>query len=266
MSKAKSQSIDNRLLGVPEVSERIDQVRMRFDYDDEGTDEFLRYVPFIQYGIPFGELQTLISSELIPRTYGEYDILTGNLGEATDDMTLFWRYVREPVARDKGYSFVFFGPNGSGKTMLALKILCGFIERGCRGYYLMFKDYMRIFNDAAYSKDYGANLLHKHLLTCDLLVLDEVGKESKASDNVTGEFERLLKERSSQNLSTIMVTNLRFSGANSNWRKLPKEEKVKLFRMRYGASAYDVLLQKYRFIQFSKTGNFRVKTREQWQI
>lgn len=243
----------DKLMSIPHIRETLTRVRSLYPDGEDGTDQFVQLVPYLQFGIPYGELLTLIDEKLYPRKWAEFDPLTHKLSKPTTSMNLFQKYSSSEELFSHGYSLFFFGPNGSGKTLLALKILCSQIERGKSGFYLHFKEYMQAFNDSAIERDQDSIIMTRHIERCDLLILDEMGKESKVSANVIGELERLLKSRSANRKPTIILSNLPAVGDLS-------------FEQRYGNSVYDILMQRYKFIQFSKENNFRSKLREDWTL
>lgn len=248
----KLQFYDN-LIAMPMIKDMLVQVRELYPPGEDGTDQFVQLVPYLQFNVPYGELLTLIDEKIEPRKWAEFDPLTQKLSKPTKSMGLFQKYSTSEDLFTHGYSLFFFGPNGSGKTMLALKILCSHIERGKSGFYLHFKEYMQVYNDSSIARDQHSMTLTRHIERCDMLILDEMGKESKVSANVIGELERLLKQRSANRKPTIILSNLPAVGEAS-------------FEQRYGNSVYDILLQRYKFIQFSKENNFRAKLRENWQL
>jgi DNA replication protein DnaC len=237
---------DPFMMRIPEVQKMLSELKASIP-----EVEFWHYLQYLQYNVPVGELRTMMRSGVDVREWKEMDPLTGKMGGLQTDIELFERYVNGfHKAKRNGYSFLFYGPNSSGKTYLALWMLSAVIEAGNSGWFMHFKEYMNLFNDATYGKDVDNQKLLEHIYNCSLLVLDEVGKESKTSENVVGEFEHLLKHRDSHNLPTILITNL----------------KMEQFENKYRNSVRSLLDTKYRFIQFSRDGEFRKGKRVQWEI
>lgn len=234
---------------------RIPRVREKLLQLKESMDElsFIHLFKHLQYNIPLGELQSFLQQkfkEPDSRDWAEWDPIEGKLGGVNSGLKLFRDYIEKfPVVRRDGYSFVFYGPNSSGKTYLALWMMAGIIELwGRSAWYMHFKDYMNLYNEATF-RDGDKDLL-KHIYNCEILVMDEIGKESKASDNVVGEFEHLLKYRETNCLPTILITNMTMSE----------------LEQRYRNSIRSLLDHRYRFIQFSKDGEFRKNKRLLWEI
>lgn len=164
-----------------------------------------------------------------------------------------------------GLSVVFFGFNGAGKTHSAKKLLYTAISSGYTGYYINVSEFQKLYNKVTFSgkaTELEERVL-KHIMQCDMLVLDEVGKES-LTEQFLIMFELLLKTRATKEKSTVLVSNLnmcRPKGKNpGNDRDMYESE----FKERYGSSISDLLYQYYRIFQLSKKGEFRKKERKSW--
>ena len=84
----------------------------------------------------------------------------------------------------------------------------------------------------------------------DLLVIDELGKETGKQEHIAGEIEQLLKDRDSGRRPTIVITN-------SDWDKLPEI---------YSVHAMTAFIRNYRVIIFDPTTNMRIKARTDWDL
>jgi DNA replication protein DnaC len=146
-----------------------------------------------------------------------------------------------------GHSFLFFGFNGSGKTYTALLLQYEATRQNYDTYYINAKDLQLLMNRVMFSKDASVfdEIEMEHIENCELLVLDELGKES-LTDNLLAQMELLLKGRTAENKATIIVTNL----------DVAKQE----YDKRYGNSLSNLLHEKYRIYGFSSQGEFRKKT------
>lgn len=146
-----------------------------------------------------------------------------------------------------GHSLMFFGFNGSGKTYTALLLQYEATRQNYDTYYVNAKDLQLLMNRVFFSKDVTVfdQLELSHIENCDLLVLDELGKES-LTDNLLSLLELLLKKRTAENRTTIIVTNL----------DVAQQE----FDKRYGSSLSNLLHEKYRIYGFKRDGEFRKKT------
>ncbi len=182
-------------------------------------------------------------SAMVPMTYkgGSDKLVDGylsNLGQAMEN----------------GLSFLFFGFNGGGKSYTAKYLLYKSIEAGYSGYYTTMADLQKLYNKISFSARASEleEFMLEHMRTCDLLVIDELGKET-LSDAFLVMMESILKGRSSRDRATILVTNIQFV----------KDGKSD-FMDRYGSSIFNLLYQHYRVFIFSKHGEFRKKERKEW--
>lgn len=130
-------------------------------------------------------------------TLDDYEF-TGKLAQFKP---LFLAYINNlSQMHSDGCSLVLMGSNGCGKTMLASIIMQEALKRYYSSYYLTVTDLIeRTFS--------GENLTS--LISCDILVLDELGAETKLkSQSEVVTIERLLKFREEKKLPTIICTNL----------------------------------------------------------
>jgi hypothetical protein len=207
---------------------------------------------YIAQGIPSTYTWGLLSGEMrpLPKTVYQYSHAAKNLEKRELSAT---KHILMPyfAALDEhlgfGHSFVFFGFNGSGKTFSALLIQYEATRQNYDTYYINAKDLQILMNKVLFSKDvsFYERLEIEHIENCDLLVLDELGKES-LTENALSLFELLLKKRTTENRATIIVTNL----------DMAKQE----FDNRYGSSLTNLLHEKYRVYGFNREGEFRKKT------
>ena len=112
---------------------------------------------------------------------------------------------------------VVSGPNGTGKTMMASILLkSAATVRGISPQYILFNQLISLH----YSKEGNKDEILERLHACDLLVIDEFGKEYTKT-NQFGEIdttssianyakfvaENILKTRSDASLTTVIITN-----------------------------------------------------------
>lgn len=188
------------------------------------------------------------------KTVKEYDIIKNNLSNKTG---LYNHILNDyldniDLAYKKGLSFIFYGPNETGKTFSGCHVLAESIFSGYSGYYIDIRDYVNIrnkvyFNNVSQYQDY-LNIIEQS----DFLVLDELGKESTVSDAFIGTLEHIIKTRSESNLPTILISNL--------------DIRDKTLEDRYGYSVLNALFEQYKCFQFSKRGKFRQKNRRTWEF
>jgi len=108
----------------------------------------------------------------------------------------------------RGRGILFTGPSGLGKTHLAISILKYVVtHRGATGYFWEHKellDKLRSFYDGRVA---GAeDRLLRSVITCDLLVLDDLG-DITPSDWTWDTTSYILNSRYNENRSTIITTN-----------------------------------------------------------
>lgn len=111
-------------------------------------------------------------------------------------------------ALDDGIGFVFFGPNGTGKTFFGSKILVNAINKKYSAHY----DYL--FNIIEMLKNFDDEFYEavlNEIFNVDFLFLDEIGKEFRISQFALTNFEKILKERFSSKKCTILSTNINFN-------------------------------------------------------
>lgn len=113
-----------------------------------------------------------------------------------------------------GYSLLFLGDNGTGKTMFMCYLLGRAVARGFSIYYTTLKSLdsnIKIgFDDRATSKQL------KRMLSSDFVAIDELAKEhTTKSDFLRSELEELLKSRYSDRCPTLLASNLSFGVLNS---------------------------------------------------
>lgn len=109
--------------------------------------------------------------------------------------------------RRDGKGIIFNGPVGRGKSLSAMKILMGAVDKGYPAYFCTVKNLLDIikksWNDENFVK------LKNHIFDCDFLVVDDLGVEYQkdGSDWVLTELDGLMRHRYYKKLVTIFTTN-----------------------------------------------------------
>ncbi len=105
------------------------------------------------------------------------------------------------------YGLVFLGKNGTGKTFLGQKILFYAISYGYTAHYIELSSFLKLvirnFNEDLSGVIY-------EISNVDILMVDEIGNESKRSDFVISEFKTLLKRRVQDRKPTILISNFSY--------------------------------------------------------
>lgn len=116
------------------------------------------------------------------------------------------------AALDSGVGFLFFGPNGTGKTFFGCKILMSALKFKYSAHYMFFVDFVEMLKD--FDNDFVYRVIDE-IMDVDFLFMDEIGKEYKISQFVKTNFEKLLKQRLSKRKPIIFATNLDYNQLSS---------------------------------------------------
>lgn len=146
---------------------------------------------------------------------------------------------RWKVALRNGYSLLFVGDNGAGKSLFTSYILTQMIKRGLSVYYTTLAqldiDIKKSFRD----KEFETRL--EQMLESDFLAIDELGKAKfKADDYLSSRLEHLLKKRYDDGDPVLLASNISHDD---------------LCKM-YGSTFESMIEGKYRIISL-EPGDFR---------
>jgi DNA replication protein DnaC len=146
----------------------------------------------------------------IPRTFWNVrgDDVTYNTAVFSAVVVRYRKRLRRALRR--GYSLLFVGDNGVGKTMFSSYLLTQAVKRGFTAYYTTLTqldaDIKRGFRDREADQRLQA------LLESDFVAIDEVGKETYKRDSFTmSQFEALLKRRYDDGEPVILGSNVAHS-------------------------------------------------------
>jgi len=109
-------------------------------------------------------------------------------------------------ALDKGIGFVFWGPNGTGKTFFGCKILTKALKKNYSAHYILFPDIIEMLKKFDYEFIYA---VVDEISKVDFLFIDEIGKEYKTSQFTLTNLENIIKDRMSSHKPTIFASNLK---------------------------------------------------------
>jgi len=192
---------------------------------------------------------TLFKEAHIPSEY--YDLeMSDFLSKPENEAVL--NLVRKIISNirrfhEAGWGLFFYGGPGTGKTMLALEILKKALRTGFTGYYEWFPHIIRDLMKKGYSADPQKEFYAEVFKKKDILVVDELGKETQ--DKYTFNKEDIarileidiLKNRG--NMPTILISNI----------KDPEG-----LEQQYGAYVASVLRQKFKMLNLVST-DFRTR-------
>ena len=227
--------------------------------DDEH--KFAAMIKFLERGIPVRYVEQFFESPPLKSVAKEYHPVNDSFYDETLNFT---SQVLHPIVRNlsqwrsNAYNLMLYGPNGSGKTHAALYIMAQYISAGYETYYSTFKELYFLHNAATLNAQDNEEKaeLYSQILDVDLLVIDELGKET-LTEPVLSFLETIMKERFYNKKQTILITNL-VVATESDGRK-------KDFLTRYGNSCWDIVRQGYQVYMFSKHNDFRAKGRIEWR-
>ncbi len=140
-----------------------------------------------------------------------------------------------------GKGFCLIGPHGIGKTHLAVAALRAALARGNQGIFYEVSDLLRLIRSTYNPVTKTAEMeILQPLLSAQLLVLDDVGKE-KTSEWVEETMTFIVNSRYNQRLTTIFT---------SNYEDNPDVEALDSLRVRVGSRMYSRMHEMCDFIEY----------------
>jgi len=187
---------------------------------------------FILSEIPYRVIhnQQIYSRTVIDETTGESYSIRKTV--VSPYIKAIRRVIRTP------YGLVLLGKNGTGKTFISWKICYYAILNGFTAHYLELPAYLSLLRRGF---DEKLDRLISEISSVDLLVIDEIGNESKRSDFTISEFKALLKKRVTLERPTILISNY-------GWTQFKEE---------YGISIYSVVEANNKILNFAKAPDVR---------
>lgn len=164
----------------------------------------------------------------------------------------------------RGLGLVLHGEGGTGKTSSAIMILKRVLSDGGDGFFVTFSDLLRLQSNGFKDKAEQDWFL-KRIRSAGLLVIDDLGKESKTrtmeggklrettTSYAEGSIDSILRSRVQSQLSTIITTNVDLSSAATG----------------YSQSTFDLLLESslsHKFVGESYRTQILNRVREESQM
>ena len=120
----------------------------------------------------------------IPPEY--YDLTMSDFKPSTEQGEGVKKVVMEATADIAQYArvgknFLLYGPNGTGKTMLAIEILKSAARRNYSIHYAFYPIIVEDYMKKGYKSDEIKETMDELFASVDFLVLDEIGKESASA-------------------------------------------------------------------------------------
>lgn len=109
-----------------------------------------------------------------------------------------------------GLGLAFFGPLGTGKTLMATHILKAVLRAGYSGYFIQFKDLFHAWA-SSWKDEESKEEVETYMKRADFLVLDELSTDRRNETSpgfLTDGLEAVTRHRYNNNLPTILTTNM----------------------------------------------------------
>lgn len=174
----------------------------------------------------------------VPKEFFRADLNEYPIDE--DKKEVFERYINNlPIMVDDQVNLTLYGSNGSGKTYLT-SIL---VKEAYRQRYTSFRVTLETFIQLHFKQDEALQEKLQKIYKCEILVIDEVGKETQMKNDFhIVKFEELMRQRDTEGLVTILCMNLPLEGENG-------------FYAQYGRSIADLVEGNSIKIEFVGSSN-----------
>jgi len=214
---------------------------------------FKRYLEMMIAGVPLALIEDVTRQKLIERKVVEIDLATGDKMPPVDFIAEHVRpYVKKKhTVLSRGYSYLFIGTNSTGKTYAACKILDYYLRAGHTGHYIKFRALMKLINKSITEKGPERKkweALCNEVRGVDLLIIDELGKETGSRDHIAGEIEEILKDRDAARMPVITISNIDYDDIVET----------------YTRNIVGAFMRNYRALIFDPKNDMRKNAREQW--
>lgn len=217
-----------------------------------------RYINVLDMMIAGVEEQTAL--EILYRKAKECNVIETNIanGKEYNVTKLYNDHLRKyknnlKKAIKKGYSFIFIGANGTGKTFAALKLLHLFLRMNYSGHFIKFRQLMKLINKTIVGikkEKEDAEKIFNEIRKVHLLVIDEVGREGGSKEHAANEIDELLRYRDMARLPTVIITNRDFDDIEDLYEGNKSSIKA-------------VFIRNYKLFLFDPDNDFRKINREE---
>lgn len=208
--------------GVPRTVARLCKCNRRFDLISR----------FVLSDIPY---YSLINQKIYKKIV--VDELSGKDIDLKKELVYpFIKKIRQVIVNP--YGLVFLGKHGTGKTFVGQKILYYVLSNGHTAHYIELSSFLNLLR-----RNFEENLdpLIHEISNVDILMIDEIGNESKRSEFSIGEFKSLLKRRVESNKPTILASNYSYGE----------------FKVAYGKSVESIVEAFSKILNFKKVVDVR---------
>ena len=242
-------------------------------YGEDNKLLFLKHSTMLCCGFPFSYLNKMFGGEKLKRKLvNEFSPLNKVLNDEQFYLgeKLLLPYLKNfDKVLENGYSLYFYGNNARGKTFSALYAAYYLNRKSIESksiltrtfFYVNFDTLIDIYlksklnNDQAYLTQ-----LCSTILNCDLLIIDELGKEGKTHPHVISAAESIIKHRINICKPMIVIGNMKPVKETTTDHSSTIVET-------YGQSVYSAMTEKTRFIYFSSQSNPDMRASEKaWEF
>lgn len=242
-------------------NELVEEVADSFSEDNMTSKQMMSKIVAVSCGFPVAYYDKLCGGDrLKKKIIMEYSPLNKSLSE---ESYLLGEKILKPYIKNfdkvlvNGYSLYFYGDNARGKTFTALFIAYYLnkktLEQNCclknTFYYINFQKLIDTYLTSMFDKseEYLIQFV-KAIMSCDLLIIDEIGKEGRTHNQTISAAEHIIKYRISSNKPVILIGNMKPE------KEYPTDHNSNILDT-YGQSVYSALCEKTRFIYFSSEHN-----------
>ena len=141
----------------------------------------------------------------------DYTLFEGDALRQFERAVALCRHFMESFEDTASAGILFFGPVGSGKSFLSVATAKELLNRGFSVLYFSSIELFERLSDLTFrpDKDTEESSFKQELITCDLLIIDDLGTEM-TNQFVSSQLFHLINERHLHGNKTLISTNLPF--------------------------------------------------------